>query len=95
MLIRVEHGSILELRMDRGPVNALSPELIERLIPQAVGLGVAPDRLVLALTPAVAGVHRYSYSIQLQLDPDRLRLAGELALEIARALQRPPAIVDI
>ena len=31
MLRRIEHGPVLELRLDRPPANALSPELIEAL----------------------------------------------------------------
>ena len=31
MLNRIEHGSVLELRLDRPPANALTPELIARI----------------------------------------------------------------
>jgi len=90
MLQRIEHGEILELRLDRPPANALSPELIETL---AAAIEAAPSRgaaaIVLSGRP---GMFTGGLDLPLLagLDPAGMEHAVRVFLEALRTLAGCP-----
>jgi enoyl-CoA hydratase/carnithine racemase len=91
MIQTIRHGDIVELRLDRPPVNALDTELLSRLI-DAVDRGRGAQALVLSGGPRVfcGGM---DVPHLLSLDEAGVRRAWQLLFAAARALARSPAPV--
>ncbi len=97
MLERIPHGAILELRLERPPANALSPELISTL-EQAVRRAPAQGARALVLSGR-PGMFSAGLDVPLfvQLDRERLKSAwrGFFALMEALASSPVPAACAI
>lgn len=90
MITRVEHGSVLELRLERPPANALSPELIVDLMEEVVA---APDRGArAALLSGLPGMFSAGLDVPrfLELDRDGVTRAWLDFFGLMRALIASP-----
>lgn len=88
LIRQIEHGDVIELRLDRPPVNALDPQLISELT-EAVSQTSAPA-LVLSGTPGMfsAGL---DVPYLLQLDREGIAAAWRSFVRLTRTLIASPA----
>src|SRR5690349_24396095 len=74
MILTFEHGDIRELRLNRPPVNALSPELIAALL-RAVEAAPRDGNRALGLSGS-PGISSAGLDVPLLLKLDRMAMAG-------------------